>query len=806
MYTKLLKLIDNKNIFAHINDTKKESLIEHTLLTKKYYKIIIKTKKLDNIIDNLCSTLGDKDLIRDMFNNAIIFHDIGKVNPSFQKEKLNNDVCEYIEESKYNNNHSLLSSYIYLVEYFKEIESKYPNTGDRKTKKEFKKIRMKLKYILLVFSYIISRHHSSLNDNLFSLDENNYISKLENLNKEIIEDNYYVSVLNEEFSIKLPSIKPLETNTIELMVLSKLLYSLLVSSDYMATYEFMNNDNVNNYGVFTDDIKKSFFNSFNKDNIVTSIRNKEYSTPINELRSDIFREVEESYKANKDSTLFFLESPTGSGKTYSSINLMLKVLEEENINKAYYVFPFNNLSEQTYNTILDIFPNNKDHISLINSVTEIKEVDNNYDRDYLNKLFMNYPLSLISHVGLFNTIYGVSKTYNYNFYDLANSVIVLDEIQSYDISIWKEMINTFSKYAALLNIKIIIMSATLPKLDILLEEESFIVDLLPNKSTYFNNPLFKDRVKLDFSLLYNKKSINDIKSTLDKEYSTYNKILIEFQDKKNCRLFYELVKGNFPGYKVYEITGDDNIIYRNMVISRIKEKNSKVIIVATSVIEAGIDIDMDLGMKELSVLESEEQFLGRINRSCLKTNCKAIFFELEDSKVKFLLKDDLRIRYSLKKKFIQDVLYNKNFISYYSMCLKDLNIERSRNNSDNYIEFEKDIELLNFDTINEKMKLIKTDTIQVLIPHNKIEGYNGEEILKAYIDLSTTPMRFSEYKIKASKLMKDLSIFTFSMFNKTSYNLDKLVCFKGLYIIDTDLFITDEGKLDREQLEEYLKN
>lgn len=39
------------------------------------------------------------------------------------------------------------------------------------------------------------------------------------------------------------------------------------------------------------------------------------------------------------------------------------------------------------------------------------------------------------------------------------------------------------------------------------------------------------------------------------------------------------------------------------------------ILIATQVIEAGVDIDMDIGYKDTSRLDSEEQFMGRINRS-----------------------------------------------------------------------------------------------------------------------------------------------------------------------------------------------
>ncbi len=45
------------------------------------------------------------------------------------------------------------------------------------------------------------------------------------------------------------------------------------------------------------------------------------------------------------------------------------------------------------------------------------------------------------------------------------------------------------------------------------------------------------------------------------------------------------------------------------------DKDKAVILVATQVVEAGIDIDMDIGYKDISKLDSEEQFIGRINRN-----------------------------------------------------------------------------------------------------------------------------------------------------------------------------------------------
>ncbi|MCS4473099.1 helicase-related protein [Clostridium botulinum] len=76
--------------------------------------------------------------------------------------------------------------------------------------------------------------------------------------------------------------------------------------------------------------------------------------------------------------------------------------------------------------------------------------------------------------------------------------------------------------------------------------------------------------------------------------------------------------------KVLLITGDDNSIERNDIIKRVKDENN-IVLVATQVIEAGVDIDMDIGYKDISMLDSDEQFLGRINRSCEKPKSTVYF-------------------------------------------------------------------------------------------------------------------------------------------------------------------------------------
>lgn len=75
-------------------------------------------------------------------------------------------------------------------------------------------------------------------------------------------------------------------------------------------------------------------------------------------------------------------------------------------------------------------------------------------------------------------LFGDRKEDLFGFHQICNSVIVLDEIHTYKNSLWGEIITFLSAYADLFNVKIIIMSATLPNLDNLINNNEASVRLI----------------------------------------------------------------------------------------------------------------------------------------------------------------------------------------------------------------------------------------------------------------------------------------------------------------------------------------
>ena len=818
-YLKKEDIVDISNLikkdvtfYAHIKNDKKELLKNHIDLCNKYFFRIYKAKDLDYIFKNfemLYLNILDEDqlnLFKRLVVNIINFHDIGKINPLFQSKKMDNKILDKRIEYDISSKHSILSAVMYIDFFIEEVD---------KIKTINKRAYEILSEILFLNAYIISRHHSKLN---------NFEEFLASFQKELYEDgskaisfinrNYKyiyekeVNISEKKLFIKGKNIKKYfdknnKEESIYVYTYTKLMYSLLVASDFYATSEFMNGieldefGEINNISDFYDiykgteiykKIRKYENNEYKKEKNLSNVQN------INILRNEMFLDAEKELIKNIDSNLFFLEAPTGSGKSNVSINLSFKLLEEnKKIKKIYYIYPFNTLIEQNIKTLENIFKTDCevskksnsifDNIATINSITPIK-VDNDklkneenteesnykyYEKALLNRQFLNYPIILSTHVSLFETMFKTSKESSFAFHQLANSIIVLDEIQSYKNTIWTEIIMFLKEFAKILNIKIIVMSATLPDLNYLTKSDEDSIKLIKDRDKYFSNKLFKNRVVVNYDLI--DKEIDDIFEHIKESSKNNKKILIEFIKKKSAyEFFYKLKDDDSIKSNIELLTGDDNMIERKRILRNIENSNN-IILVATQVIEAGVDIDMDIGYKDISKLDSEEQFMGRINRSCKKEGV-VYFFNLDDTNK--IYKNDIRTNksFTLINKDMKDILINKMFKDYYKLILDILinnyNDSLCEYNIDNF--FKECVSKLKFKEIESRMKLIEDDMWNMSVYLSRTitldDGtiLNGDEIWNNYRELLyDNKISYAKKEIELSRLRTLLNYFIYQV-------------------------------------------
>ena len=827
--------------YAHCdrgNGKNPEILKEHVDRCYHYFEELWEHKNFKAVFENFQKELAPElsnegiKLFYSLIVNVIIFHDYGKINPRFQSITMKNTLRKWtVIDCLEGTNHSMLSAAIYL-DYFYEKIQESPLSKDEKNI---------IHVFMLANAYVITRHHGNLSGFEAFLEEFQQNQQLADIfscmNQGVFAEVYHGPFCKKGLhSVNMPmqnkrkydSFSEKQSLQLGLYAYIRFLFSVLVSCDYYATSEYDNGIQMSAFGTIEN---TEFVTQYEQSERVKQIRrfNPESCVDdkkdINILRNRMFYEAEQTLLENKDANVAFAEAPTGSGKSNLAMNCSLKLLDK-NINKIFYVYPFNTLVEQNYDTLekiygqTDIFKS----IAVINSITPIplngtrkfwenldkEENEKFYQKALLDRQFLNYPFILTTHVNLFQIMFGCEREAAISFYQLACSVVVLDEIQSYKNVLWTEIMMFLQCYSRLLNMKIIIMSATLPKLDMLTGNHEKVVNLIKNPEKYFQDARFKKRVALSYELLYpdRKTEMKELYAHVLGQAQKGRKLLMEFITKTSAEKFYHmLTESGREDLQIFCMTGDDNQIDRKRILREMDtaDKDKAVILVATQVVEAGIDIDMDIGYKDISKLDSEEQFIGRINRN-FKRKGVVYFFDMDNESG--IYKEDYRVdtAYTLRKDEMKQLLADKNFGKYYDYILKGIRKYRNDRKNENGIEaFVDNVKKLDFVWISQKMKLIdKNDDWKMSvyfareITTDTGEIIDGKQVWERYRELlSDMTMNYAKKQILLSEVKSKMSYFIYQI--KIDNSLDYNDRIGELYLIEDAEQYFENGRLNTDK-------
>lgn len=779
---------------AHLRENEKESLKEHIDLVYDYFLLLVENNGLENHFDklfgqsiNLLEDVEDKiefgNFVKYLFAKAIYWHDMGKMNDNFQVDKMSNEKFENIELSE-GSNHSPLGAYLFINHSLEELYSKNWDEDEIEI----------IESIIYLFGYFISKHHGSL----YKSSDFKFSDDLEKFLKLFDIDKNFMKIHRDENRVFSNIFDYIQNDKGILFLLSKSLFSLLIISDYYATAQFMNYGDkkeleYKDFGLIDESFRKKVFIEFYMDKFNQLLKEKTISDfksfdvlqkekpsreNLNELRNKLFVEVRENLRAElqkkQTQNLFYIEAPTGAGKTNLSIMSAVEILQEDtSINKIFYVFPFTTLITQTYDSIKNVLHLDESQIVQLhskakyNDTSEIKKdgVYGDEKTNFLDNQFMNYPITLLSHVKFFNILTGVSKDDNYIFHRLANSIVIIDEIQTYNPNLWSSIVYLLDSFASKFNMKFIVMSATLPKIgDILNEPNHKFVKLVSNKQKYFSNPNFRKRV----TIFIEKEKISESKNIYNRvleESNSYQKLesnktkkvktIIEFITKKGADEFYKEAKTKKFFDEIFILSGTILEPRRKEIINTLKNSHDKnILLVTTQVVEAGIDIDMDIGFKEKSLIDSDEQLAGRINRNSSKEGNKLFLFEMKSPKAKFVYKGDRRLKISVD----ENVLETKNFDLYYKQvidAIKKLNDTPFIEGLDSYMDHIKNLRFS-----ESHIKIIDMESLSVFVPHCPKAIETWKEYVKT---IKNQEEDYTSRQIKLQNLASEISQYTFSL-------------------------------------------
>lgn len=314
----------------------------------------------------------------------------------------------------------------------------------------------------------------------------------------------------------------------------------------------------------------------------------------------------EMAQKNPEKNLVVLAS-TGSGKTEASLLWGYR-------SKIIYTLPL----KVAINNIFDRIKKNYsyDLVRLQHSGAyayyyEVSETDEEYNRlKTESKLFLS-PLTITTIDQLFGFVY-LYELFEEQLVTLSYSKVIIDEIQMYEPKL-VAIILVALKWITKMGGKFAIITATMPKIFLNLMDQLKIEYEMPND--YFKR-LTKDGEEM---IRHRIQLINKMKYEEILEKAKFHKILVMVNSVKKAQELYKSMKNNDKDLVI------DLIHARYMFKDRkIKEKeivefsnNRKIngLWIATSIVEASIDIDFDIIYTELCTIDSLLQRLGRVYRN-----------------------------------------------------------------------------------------------------------------------------------------------------------------------------------------------
>ncbi|HBY57408.1 MAG TPA: CRISPR-associated helicase/endonuclease Cas3 [Candidatus Atribacteria bacterium] len=748
----------------------------------------------------------DANVLRDISYLIGITHDFGKSTSYFQNYLKEQDEIKKAElKNKPETRHSFISA---LFTYY--IVKQY--LTDKKLINE-----RYYKYLQVISFLVVKRHHGNLTnilDEVIDFDQNSeeiFLKQTNSINfneinsiyqnlfpkinfkydcnlfkKNILESNA-VYIYNKLDRYEKKYVKDLsrqekklirnldKEDTLFYYFITLLLYSLLLDADKIDAADLKEGERINiNKDVVDRYIEQKFKRTKKEEYKINSIRNaiyQETTTSLNDLDLDKDR-------------LLSLNVPTGTGKTLTSFSFALKLREKIEREQGYkpriiYSLPYLSIIDQNFAVFEDVFKlylNGKQpasdlllkhhHLSDITYTTTNfgkEEFENISPKDISKDILLiegwNSEIIVTTFIQLFYSLISNRNKSIRKFHNIINSIIILDEVQAIPHYYWLLLNKVANFLAEKFNMYFILITATQPLL--FNEKAKEIKPLIKNKEEYFKA---LNRVELILNL--ESVCLNDFKDILKEDLinNPHKDFLIVLNTINSSQEIFNFVKDlNLQNTKYYYLSANVIPKVRLERIKDIKKKSPKrKIIVSTQLIEAGVDLDVDIVYRDFAPLDSINQVAGRCNRNFgqKKGIVKIFVLKQEEEKREFhkFIYDSFII-FKTKdtfEEFKNNKITEKDFLNLSNFYFDKVSQGKSDDKSKEILE---EVKKLNFEEMS-KFKLIEVE-------HQKADIFieldeEAQKVYKKYQEIKAIKNSF-ERKNEFLKIRKNFYDYVISV-------------------------------------------
>ena len=406
--------------------------------------------------------------------------------------------------------------------------------------------------------------------------------------------------------------------------LVRVLFSCLVDADYLDTENFMNVSSASQRGHYK---KLSELLILLEDHFCKLNNNSEDST-VNVIRRCV---QEQCIKMSSGETGFYsLTVPTGGGKTLSSLLWAMRHAVCNGQKRIIIAIPYTSIIVQTASVLKSIFgeENVLEHHSQFT-------IDSIIDKDIRLKAKLasenwDYPIVVTTNVQLFESMFSNKPSDCRKLHNIANSVIILDEVQTLPTDYLQPIVDALKSYQRMFGISVLFTTASQPVLSGLIEgcnpKAAFqgidgITEIIPKEYALHDR---LRRVCLE---------IDNTGSTYDEiadRLSRHDKVLCIVNTRNDAREIFERLPKEGMTIHLSRMMCPRHVTKAIQEIKQALSDNSETVIrvVATQLIEAGVDIDFPVVYRQEAGLDSILQAAGRCNREGKLDMATAYVFSL----------------------------------------------------------------------------------------------------------------------------------------------------------------------------------
>lgn len=392
--------------------------------------------------------------------------------------------------------------------------------------------------------------------------------------------------------------------------LSRMLFSCLVDADYLDTEAFMN---------ITDACMRGSHASLWSlllllEDYIERLERNAVDSEVNRIRKQVQKCC--FAKSEMPKGFYSLTVPTGGGKTLSSLLWAMRHAVCHGMKRVIIAIPYTSIIVQTASILKRIF--GEENVLEHHSNTDpsaIKDVHLRHKAKLATENW-DYPIIVTTNIQLFESMYSNRPSDCRKLHNIVNSVVILDEVQTLPTDFLQPIVDALKAYQTMFGISVLLTTASQPLLNGLIEGCN-------PKASFRGIEKITEIIPEDYSL---HDRLRRVTLELDKESSTYAEIAarLSSHDRVLC-----VVNTRNDAREIYERLPQEGLTIHlsrmmcpkhvSRAIERIKqalsEDSERVIrVIATQLIEAGVDIDFPVVYRQEAGLDSVLQAAGRCNR------------------------------------------------------------------------------------------------------------------------------------------------------------------------------------------------